>query len=147
MAATKERENTLQGCSDQMFYRMKSSCDCCKSWPVRHMSKPGLNSSTGNFWILYYSCIPCWELHENDRRKLLLLCSHVLLCNRCYRVTPELMQRCVMAPLHLSLLPLLHPSTQHLRTPRRRSHGAAKARKTNLPYDGEGALSVCTRVA
>lgn len=53
-----------------------------------------------------------------------------------------------MAPLHLSLLPLLHPSTQHLRTHRGvRSHGAAKARKTNLPYDGEGALSVCTRVA
>lgn len=39
--------------------RIKSSCDCCKSWPVRHMSQPGLISSAGNFWILYYSCIPC----------------------------------------------------------------------------------------
>lgn len=100
-------------------YRIKSSRDCCKSWPVRHVSKPGLISSAGNFWSLYYSYIPCCELHENDPRKRLLFCSHVLLCNRCYRVTPELMQRCVMAPLHLSLLPLLHPSTQHLRTPRR----------------------------
>lgn len=124
--------------------RIKNTCNYNKNVTISHMNNLVLLVllKTFGFFISHLFHAPrCMNRTEGS-------CSwSVHMFSFATDVTvwpPELMQRCVMAPHHLLLLPLLHLSPQHLHTRRDvRSHSAAKSQKTSLPYDGEGALSVC----